>query len=181
MVSTTVTVPTPWRCTTWRFVGVANVDILAEDAPDRISYWIEQRGMHGVRLWGGGPVAGHRFRVTSAAWRTSWTIRSWFPRGIASATWASPPTPRQRCRGTAQYASLARTLSRDSVHPEQPGPRPGRIQGPDSEAARDLLSLADFPRTYVNFSVNFVKQTSEAPPHRELLLSHSSTASALVA
>src|SRR5215813_14031817 len=44
-----------------RFVGVANVDILAEDASEKVSYWIEQRGMHGVRFWGGGPVAGHRF------------------------------------------------------------------------------------------------------------------------
>ena len=44
-----------------RFVGVANVDILAAAAPDKISYWIQQRGMHGIRFWGGGPVAGHRF------------------------------------------------------------------------------------------------------------------------
>src|SRR5713226_8095925 len=33
-----------------RFVGVANVDILASDAPDRISYWIQERGMHGIRF-----------------------------------------------------------------------------------------------------------------------------------
>src|SRR5205814_10612370 len=38
-----------------RFVGVANIDILAHDAPDLISYWIQERGMHGVRFWGGGP------------------------------------------------------------------------------------------------------------------------------
>jgi len=42
--------------------------------------------------------------------------------------------------------------------------------GPDSDAARDLLSLADFPRTYVNFSVNFVRQTSEDAAARELLV-----------
>src|ERR1700730_13636858 len=36
-----------------RFACVANVDILAADAPERVTYWIEQRGMHGVRFWGG--------------------------------------------------------------------------------------------------------------------------------
>src|SRR5436189_6296307 len=34
-----------------RFVGVANVDILAPDAPERISFWIEARGMPGIRFW----------------------------------------------------------------------------------------------------------------------------------
>ena len=50
-----------------RFVGVANIDILAEDAPRQIAYWIEERGLHGVRFWGGGPVAGHRFDGDSVA------------------------------------------------------------------------------------------------------------------
>jgi predicted TIM-barrel fold metal-dependent hydrolase len=43
-------------------------------------------------------------------------------------------------------------------------------EGPDSSAARDLLSLADFPRTYVNFSVNFVNRTMQSAAARELLL-----------
>src|SRR6187200_2054163 len=33
-----------------RFVGVANIDILADDAPAQVSYWIADRGMHGVRF-----------------------------------------------------------------------------------------------------------------------------------
>jgi predicted TIM-barrel fold metal-dependent hydrolase len=44
-----------------RFVGVANIDITQPDAPKTNHYWIKERGMHGVRFWGGGPVAGHRF------------------------------------------------------------------------------------------------------------------------
>lgn len=33
-----------------RFVGVCAVDPLAPDAPDRLSYWVEDRGMRGLRL-----------------------------------------------------------------------------------------------------------------------------------
>jgi predicted TIM-barrel fold metal-dependent hydrolase len=43
-------------------------------------------------------------------------------------------------------------------------------QGAESEAARDRLALAEFPRVFVNFSVNFVKQSISAAAARELLL-----------
>jgi predicted TIM-barrel fold metal-dependent hydrolase len=42
-------------------------------------------------------------------------------------------------------------------------------QGADSQAARDLLSLSDFPHTYVNFSVNFIQRTLDSEPAKELL------------
>ncbi len=153
-----------------RFVGVANVDILAEDAPDRISYWIEQRGMHGVRFWGGGPVAGHRFPgderglanyVDDPKLAPAWDrIRDL---GVPSNAQATMPEvlPNTR-RLLERYPEIPFTLNNLAHVPAK--------QGPDSEAARDLLSLADFPRTYVNFSVNFVKQTSEDAAARELLL-----------
>ena len=43
-------------------------------------------------------------------------------------------------------------------------------EGAESEAARDLLSLSQFPGTYVNFSVNFMAQTMENAAAHELLL-----------
>jgi len=153
-----------------RFVGVANIDILAEDAPERISYWIEQRGLHGVRFWGGGPVAGHRFAgderglanyvddpKLSAAWDR---IRDL---GVPSNAQATMPEvlPNTR-RLLERYPELAFTLNNLAHVPAK--------EGPDSQAARDLLSLADFRRTYVNFSVNFVKQTTENNAARDLLL-----------
>jgi predicted TIM-barrel fold metal-dependent hydrolase len=153
-----------------RFVGVANVDILAQDAPERISYWIEQRGMHGVRFWGGGPVAGHRFPgderglanyVDDPKLTPAWDrIRDL---GVPSNAQATMPEvlPNTR-RLLDRYPEIPFTLNNLAHVPAK--------QGSDSQAARDLLSLADFPRTYVNFSVNFVKQTSEEAAARELLL-----------
>ena len=41
-------------------------------------------------------------------------------------------------------------------------------EGADSQAARDLLALAQFPRTYVNFSVAFMRKTLENAAAKEL-------------
>jgi L-fuconolactonase len=41
-----------------RFIGVAGLDPKAPDAPERLAYWVAERGMAGVRLtyWGAGTV-----------------------------------------------------------------------------------------------------------------------------
>jgi L-fuconolactonase len=152
-----------------RFVGVANVDILSEDAPQRVQYWIQERGMHGIRFWGGGPVAGHRFAGDQ--------------RGLA--TWVDDPklTPVWECVRELGVPSNAQATMPEVLpntrrlldgFPELPLTLNNLAhvpadQGPTSEAARDLLSLAEFPRTYVNFSVNFVKQTTANSAANELL------------
>jgi L-fuconolactonase len=153
-----------------RYVGVANVDILADDAPQRVSYWIEERGLHGVRFWGGGPVAGHRFAGDQRGLATWVDDPKVFPvwerirdLGVPSNAQATMPEvlPNTR-RLLDRFASLPFTINNLAHVPAD--------QGPDSQAARDLLSLAEFPRTYVNFSVNFVKQTTANAAARELLL-----------
>src|SRR5215211_164157 len=37
-----------------RFAWVGSVDALAPDAPDQITYWVQERGMAGVRLFTAG-------------------------------------------------------------------------------------------------------------------------------
>ncbi len=153
-----------------RFIGVANVDILAEDAPERVSYWIEKRGLHGVRFWGGGPVAGHRFEGDQrglANWVDDPKLTPVWERvrelDVPSNAQATMPEvlPNTR-RLLNRFPDLPFTLNNLAHVPAD--------QGPDSTAARDLLSLAEFPRTYVNFSVNFVKQATANEAARELLL-----------
>jgi L-fuconolactonase len=153
-----------------RFVGVANVDILAEDAPERISYWIEQRGMHGVRFWGGGPVAGHRFEGDTrglANWVDDPKLYPAWERvralGVPSNAQATMPEVLPNTRRLLEhFPDLAFTINNMAHVPA--------AQGADSEAARDLLSLAQFPRVYVNFSINFVKQGLQNTAARELLM-----------
>lgn len=157
------------KCPPDRYVGVANVDILSPDAPERISYWIEQRGLHGVRFWGGGPVAGHRFAGDERGLATWVDDPQTFPAwervrdlDIPSNAQATMPEvlPNTR-RLLDRYPDLKLSLNNLTHVPAD--------QGAESEAARDLLALAEFPRTYVNFSVRFVEQTTKSAAAHELL------------
>ncbi|GEM_PF-6833303 len=156
-------------CPPDRFVGVANVDITDPKAPDTISYWIEQRGMHGIRFWGGGPVAGHRFPgdtrgradyVDDPKYMPAWErVRDLGVPVNAQAT--MPEVLANTHRLLDRFPNLPFTLNNLAHVPAE--------EGPESQAARDLLALAQFPRTYVNFSVGFVARTLQSAPAHELL------------
>jgi predicted TIM-barrel fold metal-dependent hydrolase len=152
-----------------RFVGVANIDILAPDAPEKITYWIKERGMHGVRFWGGGPVAGHRFPGDTRG-RADYVddpkvLPAWeriLELDVPCNAQATMPEvlPNTK-RLLERFPSLRYTLN-NLVHVPA-------SEGAKSQAARDLLDLAQYPNVYVNFSVNFVKQTMDNVLARELL------------
>ena len=151
-----------------RFVGVANVDILKPDAPETITYWIKERGMHGVRFWGGGPVAGHRFEgderglanyVDDPKLLPAWQrIRELDIPSNAQAT--MPEVLPNTRRLLERIPDLKLTLN-NLAHVPADG-------GATSQAAKDLLALAEYPRTYVNFSVAFMEKTMSSPAAREL-------------
>lgn len=153
-----------------RFVGVANIDIFQPDAPERITYWIEKRGMHGVRFWGGGPVAGHRFPgdtrgiadyVDNPRFAPAWErVRELGVPANAQAT--IPEVLHNTRRLLERFSDIPFTLN-NLVHVPP-------SEGVESKAARDLLALAEFPRVYVNFSVDFAAETENSSPARELLL-----------
>jgi predicted TIM-barrel fold metal-dependent hydrolase len=146
------------------------VDILKPDAPRTIAYWIENRGMHGVRFWGGGPVAGHRFAGDQRG------LATWVDDPNCFAAWEKVLELNIPCNAQAtmpevlpntrrlleRYGTLKLTLN-NLAHVPAEG-------GAESEAARDLLSLAEYPMTYVNFSVGFVRRTLDSAPAKELLL-----------
>jgi predicted TIM-barrel fold metal-dependent hydrolase len=151
-------------------VGVANIDIFDPHAPDNISYWIEQRGLHGVRFWGGGPVAGHRFPgderglanfVDDPKCLPAWErVRDL---GVPSNAQATMPEVLANTRRLLErFPEIPFTLNNLAHVPA--------AQGAESEPARDLLALAEFPHVFVNFSVNFVKQSTTSTAARELLL-----------
>ena len=153
-----------------RFVGVANVDILAPDAPEKITFWIRERGMHGIRFWGAGPVAGHRFPGDTRG-RADYvddpqTIPAWervLELDVPCNAQATMPEviPNTR-RLLDRFPQLRYTLNNLIHVPAE--------EGADSEAARDMLALAEYPHTYVNFSANFVGQTLKSAAAKELLL-----------
>jgi predicted TIM-barrel fold metal-dependent hydrolase len=151
-----------------RFVGVANIDITQPDAPATISYWIQERGMHGVRFWGGGPVAGHRFEgderglanyVDNPDYFPAWQrIRELDIPSNAQAT--MPEVLPNTLRLLERIPDLKLTLN-NLAHVPPDG-------GATSEAAKNLWRIAEYPRTYVNFSAAFAEKTLSSPAAREL-------------
>jgi predicted TIM-barrel fold metal-dependent hydrolase len=153
-----------------RFVGVANVDILSPDAPERITYWVKERGMHGVRFWGGGPVAGHRFPGDTRG-RADYVddpqcIPAWeriLELDVPVNAQATMPEVTPNTRHLLERFPTLRFTLNNLIHVPA-------AEGADSEAAKDMLALSEFPNVYVNFSVNFMKQTLEKEAPKELFL-----------
>ena len=107
-----------------RFVGVANIDILEPDAPDTISYWIEERGMHGVRFWGGGPQAGHRFPGDERGLANYVDDPKLIPAWERVRDLGVPSNaPGDDAGGPAQHAAAVGAFPRDTLKPQQPDPR----------------------------------------------------------
>ncbi len=151
-----------------RFVGVANVDILQPDAPDTISYWIKERGMHGVRFWGGGPVAGHRFEGDDRGLANYVDDPKVFPAwqrirelDIPSNAQATMPEAFPNTHRLLEKIPDLKLTFNNLAHVPADG-------GATSQAAKDLLAFAEYPRTYVNFSVAFMEKTLNDPRAREL-------------
>lgn len=156
------------RCPKERYVGIANVDITAPDAPDKVSYWIEERGMHGIRFWGGGPQAGHRFPGDTRGRADYVDEKQYWPAfervmalGVPCNCQATMPEVLANThRMLEHFPTMPFTLNNMTHVPAE--------EGADSQAARDLLALAQFPRTYVNFSVAFMRKTLENTAAKEL-------------
>jgi len=125
-----------------RFVAIANVDILAPDAPDRVDHWIGARGMHGVRFWGGG--RGTASWIDDAALRPAWErVRAY---GVpANAQTTTPEAFAATRRFLERFGDVPLTVNHLGHVPV--------AAGGGSPALAELLSLAEFPEVRVNFPV----------------------------
>lgn len=120
------------------FAGVCSIDALAPDAPARLSYWVTERGLRGVRLFSAAAAMGVLFSVDDTR------LDPFFSR----ASELSVPVDLQ-----IRYSGLAavrRVLSRHT------GLRVvlDHIAGAplDSGPPRDLFAMADFDRVNVKFA-----------------------------
>ena len=114
-----------------RAVGVCRIDGEALDAPDVLSYWVEQRGMRGVRL---GSAAPENYPVCERARQL----------GIPVALQV-PPTEVGQVRRLAERFPELRVILDHLAHPP--------IQsGPPYAEAREFFNLAEVPHLYLKFS-----------------------------
>jgi L-fuconolactonase len=127
-----------------RFVGVTCVDPLAEGAPDTLSFWIEQRKLHGVRLF----TAGSTMQNASADWLIDPKLDAFWDR----ARDLNIPINMQ-----LRYPSLHLLRTIMERHPRTrfildhlAGPQ--LEDGPPYAAAQDLLALGSYPQVSLKFS-----------------------------
>ncbi|HVW17358.1 MAG TPA: amidohydrolase family protein [Solirubrobacteraceae bacterium] len=140
-----------------RFATIASVDIFAPTAIEDVRHWVEERGMHGVRLWGGrrGPATWIDDERYLPVWR--YVDELGLP---VNAQMARPETLPGHRRLLERLPTLRLTVNNiGHVSPEG---------GATSEDALALLALADFPNVFANVSVQFLVAAAAGGPAGEL-------------
>jgi predicted TIM-barrel fold metal-dependent hydrolase len=122
------------------FAGVCRIDPLAPDAPDTLSYWIEERGMHGVRL---GSAEARAYPVCERAQQLGIPVAI----QVRSSELA-------RVRQMAERFPAVQFILDHLAHPSiESGP-------PYSDAA-EFFGLAALPNLYFKFSTLNLREASE--------------------
>ena len=123
-----------------RLAGVCLVNPLDEQAPEQLSYWIKERGFHGVRL--------HAARPDSAEWFTApRTDRIW----QRAADLGIPICILMDLAHAPMVDEMARRFPNVDVVIDHMG-RIDVAEQPPYPAFSRLLKLADHPRTYAKVS-----------------------------
>lgn len=148
-----------------RFAGVANIDATSQSALDDLSYWVDERGLQGVRLWGGSTFFVDR--RGAATWVGDprldrlWEVLA--SRGIPCNAHKTFPDVLPATRGLLERFSGLRLTLNNLAHVPA-----GR--GASSQELRQLLALASFRDVYVSFSVDFAAKAADpGTPERDVL------------
>lgn len=133
-----------------RFATVANVNIFDPGAADQVRYWVDTRGMHGIRLWGGGEGVADWVddEAFTQVWRTLVELNV-----PSNAQKTFPPTLGKTRRLLARFPGLKLTINNLAQLEVSEGPR--------AEGARALCALAEFPNVYVNLSASFFRRVAD--------------------
>jgi L-fuconolactonase len=131
---------------TQRFVGLGMVDPTQPDVAERLSYWIEERGMVGMRL------SGHWFEAP-------YMERYWRRAAELQATLSVGP-------GRIDLAPLVRLLDKMPPTPVVID-HLGHRRADDRPDCQQLLDLARYPHVYVKWS-GFYYNSSQPFPHRDI-------------
>jgi len=126
-----------------RLTWVGSLDALAPDAPDRLKYWVQERGMAGLRLFTAGST------MTEQA--------PWLGDPASYPTWARaeeldiPVCVQMRLAGVPALRQLLDRFPGVRVIVDHFA-RPPLDDGPPYAAAQPLFALARYPQVYVKLS-----------------------------
>ncbi len=126
-----------------RFTSVACVDVRAADAPQRLRYWIRERGMNGLRIFTSGSK-----EADDSAWLDD---PATFPAWAAAAELGIPIAIQMKASG---YARLTTLLNRFPGVPVvlDHFAHPPATDGPPYAAAAAFWSLAQSSRVYLKLT-----------------------------
>lgn len=125
-----------------RFTGVGSVDLLAEDAPERIRYWTS-RGISGLRLFTGGSTAAFDpSTLDDPRSRPAWELCSEL--GLSMCIQTDPG-------GLAQVAGLAKRFPGVRIILDHLG-RPDVTDGAPYKRASSLFGLVPFENIFLKLT-----------------------------
>lgn len=127
-----------------RFAGVACVDPQVSDAPDTLSYWINERKLIGVRLF----TAGSTMRDADTSWFVDRALDPFWQRAHELDI---PVVMQARFRDLHLLRTVMDRNPRTRFIVDHMAHAPTE-DGPPYAAARDLLELARYPQLALKFS-----------------------------
>jgi predicted TIM-barrel fold metal-dependent hydrolase len=139
-----------------RFVAVCTIDILAPDAADRLSYWVEERGCRGLRIFASGTTVKQPDLIADDAVEPVWERAKALGIPVCLQTHADG----LQYVGTVleRYPDVKMTLDHLGG--------PSFAGGPPYEGAGSLFDLAMHPNLYLKFSSNTLQnaRTDDSTP-----------------
>jgi L-fuconolactonase len=133
-----------------RFAGVCSVDAEAPDGAEKLRYWIEERGMHGLRLYTGGSTAEGRIAdflnkpVSYPVWEEAGRL------GISVAV-------QLRWPGLSMLRNVLERFPNVNMLLDHFGSAPIEEGAPYS-GSQPLFDLATYPNLYLKFSTRNIRQ-----------------------
>ena len=132
-----------------RYASVCVVDPLLPDAPDRLSYWVTERGMRGIRLF------------TSTQPEGTWLDDpATFPLWERCAALGIPVTVQVMARQLHKLRPVLERFPGLPVAVDHMG-APALDDGPPYEAAKPMWDLAEYPNVHLKFSSMSIYQSNE--------------------
>lgn len=135
-----------------RFTGVCTVDVLAEDAVAKLGYWLEERGLSGVRLFtSGSTMTGQADWMIDEAARPAWAYLE--KHQVPVSVQMRPPGIPQ-VRTVLEAFPQLRIVVDNAARVETAG-------GPPYSAAAPLFELAAAGEVYVKVTTNTLRRAEQ--------------------
>lgn len=132
-----------------RFAGVFSVDVLAADAPRQIRHWVEERGLHGLRLFAAGStVKANQAWIADPATHPAWQCSEELaiPVALSIRLEAVPHLVDVMTR----YPGVRIIVDHLMLTPIE--------DGPPYAASAGLFGLARYPQVYLKLTTNNVRR-----------------------